>query len=75
MSSRRFEGKIAFVTGATSGIGRGVALAFAREGAAVIGCGRNAAQGAESQRLAEAEGGSFLVCVQGSGRPTARMQA
>jgi NAD(P)-dependent dehydrogenase (short-subunit alcohol dehydrogenase family) len=27
----RFAGKVAFVTGATSGIGRATALAFARE--------------------------------------------
>lgn len=32
----RFEGKVAFVTGAASGIGREVALAFAAEGARVV---------------------------------------
>jgi NAD(P)-dependent dehydrogenase (short-subunit alcohol dehydrogenase family) len=32
----RFAGKVAFVTGATSGIGRATALAFAREAASVV---------------------------------------
>jgi NAD(P)-dependent dehydrogenase (short-subunit alcohol dehydrogenase family) len=34
-SSRRFTGKVAFVTGAASGIGRATAVAFAAEGARV----------------------------------------
>jgi NAD(P)-dependent dehydrogenase (short-subunit alcohol dehydrogenase family) len=32
-SSKRFEGKTAFITGAGSGIGRATAIAFAAEGA------------------------------------------
>ena len=32
----RFRGKVAFVTGAASGIGRAAALAFARAGASVV---------------------------------------
>lgn len=37
----RFEGKVAVVTGATSGIGRATALAFEEEGARVAAIGRN----------------------------------
>lgn len=35
----KFEGKVAVVTGASSGIGEGVAKRFLTEGAKVIGCG------------------------------------
>jgi NAD(P)-dependent dehydrogenase (short-subunit alcohol dehydrogenase family) len=41
----RLEGKSALITGATSGIGEAIALAFAREGAQVVITGRNAERG------------------------------
>ena len=40
MSDRRFAGKVALVTGATSGIGRACAIAFANAGAKVACVGR-----------------------------------
>jgi len=57
------QGKVALVTGGSSGIGRAAALAFAREGASVvISADRNAAGGAETVRLVEQVGGSaFFV--------------
>ena len=40
MNERQFTGKVAFVTGATSGIGQACAIAFAKEGANVVCVGR-----------------------------------
>jgi NAD(P)-dependent dehydrogenase (short-subunit alcohol dehydrogenase family) len=42
MNDKKFNGKVAFMTGATSGIGQACALAFANAGAKVVCVGRNA---------------------------------
>lgn len=58
------EGKAGLVTGAGSGIGRGSALAFAREGAHVMVSDVNEESGKETVRMIEESGGSakFFKC-------------
>jgi len=56
----RFQGKVALVTGATSGIGRATAVAFAQEGASVVVAGRREAEGGDTVRAIEREGAKAL---------------
>ncbi|OKK07962.1 short-chain dehydrogenase [Streptomyces sp. CB03234] len=56
--SARFTGTTALVTGAGTGLGRAVALAFAAEGAQVAVAGRTAATLDETVALIEKEGGT-----------------
>jgi len=54
------DGKVAFITGGGSGIGRGTAVLFGREGCKVAVAGRKAAAGEETLRLIREAGGEGL---------------
>src|SRR5262249_33067515 len=60
MSTQRFQGKVAVVTGGNSGIGLGVAKAYAREGAQVAITGRNQ----ETLQAAAREIGAGTLAIQ-----------
>lgn len=55
--SKIFDGKIAIITGATSGIGRAAAIDFAEKGATVILTGRREDKGKETVDLVTKSGG------------------
>ena len=59
----RFNGKVAFVSGASSGIGRATALAFAREGASLVVSDAAADGNRETARLIEQAGGGQSLAV------------
>jgi NAD(P)-dependent dehydrogenase (short-subunit alcohol dehydrogenase family) len=61
--TQRFAGKVAFVTGATSGIGRATAIAFAQEGATVVVADIAEKGVQETARLIEEKGSRALAVI------------
>jgi NAD(P)-dependent dehydrogenase (short-subunit alcohol dehydrogenase family) len=56
----RLEGKVCVVTGTGGGMGRATALAFAREGASVVGCDVAVEPAEETVKLVHAAGGTMV---------------
>ena len=54
---QQLNDKVALVTGFGSGLGRAIAVCFAREGCAVAGTSTTASRGEETLGLIRAEGG------------------
>ncbi|WP_077795900.1 SDR family NAD(P)-dependent oxidoreductase [Streptomyces sp. JHA26] len=69
MTTQRFTGRTALVTGAGSGIGRAVALALAREGAHLVVAGRRREPLDETVALIEEAGGKALAVTADVTRP------
>jgi NAD(P)-dependent dehydrogenase (short-subunit alcohol dehydrogenase family) len=61
MTERRFAGKVAFVTGAGSGIGRATATAFAAEGADIALADIDSAGNEETAHIVAEHGGRVLA--------------
>lgn len=66
--SGRFEGKVAFVTGAARGQGRAIAVGFAREGADVIAVDICGSVAADSPASAPADFDETVAVVEAHGR-------
>ena len=61
--------KVALVTGASSGIGRAIALVLAREGAKIVAADLNREGGEETAKLVRDQGGEALCVVSDVTRP------
>ena len=68
------RGKIALVTGGTSGIGLAASQAFAREGAVVVVTGRSEKRAQEALKSFEKDAAvSWIACDSGDGKSVARL--
>lgn len=56
----RLDGKVAIVTGGNSGIGKGIAVMFAKQGAKVVIAGRNEQRGEDAVREIKENGGEGM---------------
>jgi NAD(P)-dependent dehydrogenase (short-subunit alcohol dehydrogenase family) len=72
-SQKDLLGKVALITGGTSGIGRYTAILFAQHGAKVVLTGRREAEGNETRKLVQAAGGDALF-LQGDVSKSADVQ-
>jgi 3-oxoacyl-[acyl-carrier protein] reductase len=66
---RKLEGKVAIVTGSTSGMGRATALLFAREGAKVVVTGRNEERAKAVVDQIKADGGEGMYLLVDTSKP------
>src|SRR6202158_849348 len=63
LSMRRLSGKVCVITGTGGSIGRAAAVAFAREGASVVGCDLNVDASEATVKMVRGQGGT-MVSVQ-----------
>jgi len=59
---KRLENKVAIVTGATSGIGKAIAIEYAKQGAKVVVVGRNEERGNADVETIKNNGGEAVFC-------------